>query len=132
MCIRDRYDCYAVGRYEEVRSAFSDWRRFSSAAGTGLGHIGRGETWRPPGPIVESDPPDHTALRATLNRLLSPSVIRSWRAIFDEEAERTLSGLVTGAEFDAIAELVEPFVLKVFPDALGIDNEGRELSLIHI
>jgi hypothetical protein len=75
---------------------------------------------------VESDPPDHTALRATLNRLLSPSVIRSWRAIFDEEAERTLSGLVTGAEFDAIAELVEPFVLKVFPDALGIDNEGRE------
>ena len=121
-----RYGCYAVGRYEEVRVAFSDWKRFSSASGTGLGHIGRGQNWRPPGPIVEADPPDHTALRATLNRLLSPSVVRAWRVAFDAEAEQMVSRLALRGEFDAVSELVEPFILKVFPDALGIDNEGRE------
>jgi 4-methoxybenzoate monooxygenase (O-demethylating) len=121
-----KHNCYAVGRYEEVKLAFSDWKRFSSAAGTGLGHIGRGEAWRPPGPIVESDPPDHTALRATLTRLLSPVVIRSWRDQFTREAERIVADLVQHREFDGVRDLVEPYVLKVFPDALGIESAGRE------
>jgi 4-methoxybenzoate monooxygenase (O-demethylating) len=121
-----KYNCYATGRYQEVRLAFSDWNRFSSAAGTGLGHIGRGEAWRPPGPIVESDPPDHTALRSTLTRVLSPLVVRSWREQFTREAERLVGELVQRDEFDAVRDLVEPYVLKVFPDALGIEIAGRE------
>src|ERR1700733_6403534 len=121
-----KYGCYATGRYEPVRIAFSDWRRFSSASGTGLGHIGRGETWRPPGPIVEADPPDHTALRTSLNRLLSPIVVRAWRDRFDAEADRMVRILIEQREFDGVRELVEPYVLKVFPDALGIDASGRE------
>lgn len=122
-----KYDCYAVGRYEPVRVAFSDWKRFSSSSGTGLGHIGKGQTWRTPGPIVESDPPDHTALRTSLNRILSPVVVRNWRLQFDAEADRFVEDLLArGGEFDGLTDLVEPFVLKVFPDALGIESAGRE------
>ena len=121
-----QYACYAVGRYEEVKSAFSDWKNFSSAAGTGLGHIRKGGAWRPPGPIVESDPPEHTKLRTTLNRILSPAVIRAWRADFESEAERIVARLVDQRVFDGVRDLVEPYVLKVFPDAIGIEDDGRE------
>ena len=121
-----KHACYAVGRYAEVKAAFSDWERFSSAAGTGLGHIGNGGAWRPPGPIVEVDPPDHTRMRGVLNRILSPAVVRSWRASFEAGAEQRVAEVVAKGTFDGVRDLVEPYVLTVFPDALGISSDGRE------
>ena len=121
-----QYECYAVGRYTEVKSAFSDWQKFSSAAGTGLGHVQKGGALRLPGPIVEVDPPEHSSVRSSLNRVLSPAVIRKWREAFEAEAERLADHVVAIGMFDGVTELVEPFVLKVFPDALGIDNSARE------
>ncbi len=121
-----KYDMYAVGRYAEVQSAFADWKNFSSAAGTGLGHVQKGSALRTPGPIVEADPPEHTKLRSTLNRILSPAVIRGWRDDFEAEAERRVAAIVQRGEFDAVTDLVEPFILRVLPDAMGLDDEGRE------
>ena len=121
-----QHEMYATGRYAEVQSSFSDWKNFSSAAGTGLGHVQKGLALRSPGPIVEVDPPDHTKMRSTLNRILSPAVIRGWRDEFEAEAERLISSLVGKGEFDAVTELVEPFILKVLPDSMGLDDEGRE------
>jgi cytochrome P450 len=121
-----KHEMYATGRYVEVQSSFSDWKNFSSAAGTGLGHVQKGLALRTPGPIVEVDPPDHTKMRTTLNRILSPAVIRGWRDQFEAEAERLVAALVPKGEFDAVTELVEPFILKVLPDAMGLDDEGRE------
>ncbi|KKC24036.1 cytochrome P450 [Sphingomonas sp. SRS2] len=120
------HQCYAVGRYAEVFAAFGDWKNFSSSAGTGLSHTRKGETIRPPGPIVEVDPPQHTKIRQLMNRILSPSVIRKWREDFEAEAERLVSSVVARGRFDGMADIAEPFVLSVFPDALGIDKDGRE------
>lgn len=121
-----RHEMYATGRYAEVQSSFSDWKNFSSAAGTGLGHVQKGLALRTPGPIVEVDPPDHTKMRSTLNRILSPAVIRRWREEFEAEAERMVAELIGHGTFDAVSDLVEPFILKVLPDAMGLDEEGRD------
>jgi 4-methoxybenzoate monooxygenase (O-demethylating) len=120
------YDCYAVGRHAETQSAFSDWRRFSSLAGTGLGHSGRGSALRRSEAIVEVDPPEHTAMRKELGRILSPSVVRTWHLEFEAEAERLVAEQVAKGEFDAVTDLVEPFILKVLPDAMGIGYDGRK------
>ncbi|MCO5089837.1 cytochrome P450 [Bosea sp. (in: a-proteobacteria)] len=125
-----RYDIYAVGRYAEVQQAMSDWKNFSSASGTGLGNIKKGDSWRIPSAIVEVDPPDHTRVRSALMKVLSPIVVRSWRAGFDKEAGEIADELVSRGRFDGVKDLVEPFVLKVFPDALGLDDEGRQNLLV--
>jgi cytochrome P450 len=48
---------WATGRHEEVAAAFRDPATWSSAAGTGLTDIRRGETWRPPSVLLDADPP---------------------------------------------------------------------------
>jgi len=82
--------------------------------------------WRPPSIILEADPPLHTRTRAVLTRILSPAAIRVLRETFDREAQRLIGRLVEKREFDGVAELAEAYPLKVFPDAVGISEEGRE------
>jgi cytochrome P450 len=48
------------------------------------------------------------------------------RETFTREAESLIAKLVEKREFDGIAELAEAYPLKVFPDAVGISDDGRE------
>jgi 4-methoxybenzoate monooxygenase (O-demethylating) len=82
--------------------------------------------WRPPSIILEADPPLHTRTRAVLTRILSPAAINTLRDTFAREAEALVERLVEQREFDGIADLAEAYPLKVFPDAVGISEAGRE------
>ena len=82
--------------------------------------------WRPPSIILEADPPLHTRTRAVLTRILSPAAIKILRETFEREAEVLVERLVEQREFDGIADLAEAYPLKVFPDAVGISEDGRE------
>jgi 4-methoxybenzoate monooxygenase (O-demethylating) len=48
------------------------------------------------------------------------------RDTFEREAELLIAQLVERREFDGVADLAEAYPLKVFPDAVGISEEGRE------
>ena len=36
-----RYDCWAIGHFDVVRTVFADWRRFGSARGIGVADFAR-------------------------------------------------------------------------------------------
>jgi cytochrome P450 len=59
--------------------------------------------------------------------LLVPRALRRlrehWRAAADDLVDRVLE---RGTEFDVVPELAEAYPLRVFPDAVGIPDEGRE------
>ncbi len=116
-----KYGIYAVGRYEEVRTVMSDYARFTSEGGIGMSDIRKPGAWRTPSPIAEVDPPRHTKIRGAMTKVLSPLVIRQWREHFAAEAETVAERAVARGEIEAVGELVEAFVLKVFPDVLGVD-----------
>jgi cytochrome P450 len=61
-----------------------------------------------------------------LTRILAPAAIQMLRETFTREAESLIAKLVEKREFDGIAELAEAYPLKVFPDAVGISDDGRE------
>lgn len=42
-----RYDVFALGRYEQVHAALTDWQSFQSAAGVGLSNFRDETPWRP-------------------------------------------------------------------------------------
>src|SRR5438270_4694891 len=122
----EQYGIWAMARHQEVRDALTDWQTYCSSAGVGLSDFRKEPPWRPPSIILEADPPLHTRTRAVLTRILSPAAINMLRATFEREAESLIARLVERREFDGIADLAEAYPLKVFPDAVGISEDGRE------
>jgi 4-methoxybenzoate monooxygenase (O-demethylating) len=121
-----QYGIWAMARHEQVRDALTDYQTYCSSAGVGLSDFRKEPPWRPPSIILEADPPLHTRTRAVLTRILSPGAIKILRETFEREAELLIARLVEQREFDGIADLAEAYPLKVFPDAVGISEEGRE------
>ena len=121
-----QYGIWAMARHQEVRDALSDWQTYCSSAGVGLSDFRKEPPWRPPSIILEADPPLHTRTRAVLTRILSPAAINILRDSFAREADVLVDRLVESREFDGVADLAEAFPLKVFPDAVGLSEDGRE------
>ena len=122
----EQYGIWAMARHQEVRDALTDWQTYCSGAGVGLSDFRKEPPWRPPSIILEADPPLHTRTRAVLTRIMSPAAINVLRASFEREADALVARLVDKREFDGIADFAEAYPLKVFPDAVGIAEEGRE------
>jgi 4-methoxybenzoate monooxygenase (O-demethylating) len=122
----EQYGIWTMARHQEVRDALTDWQTYCSSAGVGLSDFRKEPPWRPPSIILEADPPLHTRTRAVLTRILSPAAINILRATFEREAELLVARLLEQREFDGIADLAEAYPLKVFPDAVGISEDGRE------
>lgn len=116
-----QYGCYATGRHEEARIVLTDHARFTSEGGIGMSDIRKPGAWRPASPITEIDPPRHSPIRAALTKVLSPIVIRQWKDHFATEAERLADAIPKDTEIEAVHDLVEAYILKVFPDVLGVD-----------
>jgi hypothetical protein len=122
-----RYDVYAFARYEQVHAALVDWQGFQSAAGVGLSNFRYEEPWRPPSLLLEADPPRHDAPRRVLQKVLGPRALRRLRDGWAADADALVDEvLATGRSFDAVQALASTFPLRVFPDAVGIPEPGRE------
>jgi hypothetical protein len=124
-----RYDVWAVTRYEQVNAILNDWETFGSGGGVGLANFHKEGNWRPPSLLLETDPPTHTRARTVMNRALGPRLLRELRDGFYHEAVRLIDRALDLGSFDAVAELSQPYLLKVFPDAVGIAEAERETLL---
>jgi 4-methoxybenzoate monooxygenase (O-demethylating) len=114
-----KYDVWATGRHDQIELMMRDWKTFSSTR-PAFQKEGRGI-------LLSEDPPEHTRLRTVMHRGISPAVLRAIRTTFEEAAENLVESLLSGPEeIDGHTDLAKAYVLKVFPDALGLGEEGRE------
>jgi cytochrome P450 len=120
---------YAVGRFEEAGIVASDSARFSTAGGVGLSDIRKPGAWRPRSPITEIDPPEHTRIRAALQKILSPLVVKTWREKFAQRAEEVAETVVARGRVDGVRDIAEGFVLKVFPEVFGVDVPAERMTI---
>src|SRR5881397_822184 len=63
----ERYDFFAVSRYDDVEACSVDWKTYRSGRGSVLEIIKSGMEI-PPGNILFEDPPNHDMHRALLSR----------------------------------------------------------------
>lgn len=126
-----RYCIGAVARYDQAREVLSDWKRFSSARGVGMEDFEIHGRFRLPSLLNEADPPAHTLPRGLISGVLAPPVLKGLRAGFEQEARQLVDTLVQRRTFDAIRDLARAYPLRVFPDAVGIQRDGREKLLPH-
>src|SRR3954451_6968532 len=122
----DAWNVYGVARYAEVHAVLNDPATFCSSRGVGLSDFAKEKPWRPPSLILEADPPAHTRTRAVLSQVLSPTVMKQLRDRFAAAAAAKVDELLERKSFDAIADLAEAYPMSVFPDAVGLKQEGRE------
>lgn len=123
----------ASARHEQVHAVLNDHTNFVSSAGVGLSNFNLEPPFRPKSLILEADPPLHTQTRSVLSRILSPKVVMQIRSTFAAEAEALLDRCLAKGSIDGIHDLAQPYPLKVFPDAVGLntDGAGRENLLIY-
>src|SRR3954469_9077392 len=122
----DNWGTYGVARYAEVHAVLNDPQTFCSSRGVGLSDFAKEKAWRPQSIILEADPPAHTRTRAVLNQVLSATAMKPLRGHFTAPAEAKVDELLDRGSFDAITDLAESYPLSVFPDAMGLQKEGRE------
>ena len=122
----DAIGCYAMARYNEVRTALGDWQTFVSGRGVGLSDFQLEEPWRPPSLLLEVDPPLHDRTRDLMNKVASLASLKAVMPAWLEQAERLVDRLLDQRNIDAVADLGEAFPLLVFPDLIGLRDEGRE------
>jgi 4-methoxybenzoate monooxygenase (O-demethylating) len=119
----ERYDVWAVTRWAEVRAGLADAGTFTS-------------TNRPffdpdairPNILLTQDPPEHTRVRAVIGRPLAAKAMVKLRETFTREAELLVDRLLADGtvELDGHTDVAAAYVLKVFPDLLGLPEEGRQ------
>lgn len=125
----ERYGIWCVTRYALVREVLSDWQTYSNAGGGGLTNYFKVKPWRPLSLVLDADPPDHTRTRKVLMNLFSATAIKRLRGEFERVAGTLIEMACARDRIDAIEELVVPFPLKVFPDAVGMHELDRGVML---
>ncbi len=123
----ERYGIWSAARYDEVFAALMDWETFISSAGVGITNFHRDPPPRPPSIILEADPPLQTRTHKILARALSPAALRSMRENFEREAEALVDRLLEERVIDGTPDIAQAFPLRVFPDAVGLPEAGREV-----
>jgi cytochrome P450 len=122
----DPVGCYAMARFDEVSAALKDWETFTSGRGVGLADFAREEPWRPPSLLLEADPPLHDRTRTLMTRIASLASLKRLLPSWQAKADALVEALIARRTIDAVADLGEAFPLAVFPDLIGLREDGRE------
>jgi 4-methoxybenzoate monooxygenase (O-demethylating) len=117
---------FGVARYAPVKAVLEDPATYVSGRGVGLADFAKEEPWRPPSLLLEADPPLHDRTRGLMNKIVSLASLRAMRADWAAKAQALVKELVARRRFDAVTDLAEEFPLRVFPDTIGLMDEGRE------
>lgn len=120
----ERYDFYALSRFEDVEEALRDWQTFSSAKGTLLELI-KADIELPPGTFIFEDPPAHDLHRGLMSRVFTPRRMAALEEQIRAYCVRCLDPLVGAEGFDIIAELAAMMPMRVIGMLLGIPESDQ-------
>jgi cytochrome P450 len=121
----DRYDFYAVSRFDDVERCSVDWKRYSSAKGTLLELI-KADIDMPPGSIIFEDPPTHDIHRGLLSRVFTPRRMNAIEPKVREFCARSLDPLVGTGRFDFVRDLGAQMPMRTIGMLLGIPEQDQE------
>lgn len=123
----ERYDMFALTRYDSVVRALKDASAFSSASGVmmndPMNEVLRGNT-------LCSDGADHLRLRRITAKPLTLAALDALRSDIITRAGRIVDRLVARGTFCAVTELATALPIEIVASAVGLPEEGRERMLV--
>jgi cytochrome P450 len=121
----EKYDFYALSRFEDVERCSVDWRTYISGKGSVLEMIKSGMEM-PPGMILFEDPPAHDLHRGLLSRVFTPRKMNAIEPKVREFCARSLDPLVGSGGFDFIGDLGAQMPMRTIGMLLGIPEDDQE------
>ena len=121
----EKYDFFAVSRYDDVERCLMDWRTYSSAEGSVLELI-KAHVQMPSGMFIFEDPPLHDLHRGILSRAFTPRRMADIEPQVRRFCARTLDPLVGSDGFDFIADLGTQMPMRTIGMLLGIPEDQQE------
>ncbi len=121
----DKYDFYALSRFDDVERGLADRETYISGRGAILELI-KADIEMPPGVIIFEDPPVHTMHRGLLSRVFTPKKMNALEPKIREFCARSLDPLVGAGRFDFIRDLGAQMPMRVIGMLLGIPEQDQE------
>ncbi len=121
----ERYDFFALSRFDDVETGLVDWRTYISGKGSVLEIIKSGMSV-PPGLFIFEDPPDHDLHRGLLSRVFTPRRLAEIEDRVRGFCARSLDPLVGTGGFDFIKDLGAQMPMRTIGMLLGIPEEDQE------
>jgi cytochrome P450 len=120
----ERYDFYAVSRYEDVERGLVNWDTFRSGRG-GILEVIKAGVEMPPGILIFEDPPRHDIHRALMSRVFTPRRMNALEDKVREYCRQCLDPLVGTGRFDFIADLGAQMPMQTIGMLLGIPEADQ-------
>jgi cytochrome P450 len=121
----ERYDFFALSRFDDVERCSVDWRTYISGNGSVLEMIKSG-VGGPPGLILFEDPPAHDLHRGLLSRVFTPKKMNAIEPKVREFCARSLDPLVGSGGFDFVGDLGAQMPMRTIGMLLGIPEVDQE------
>src|SRR5256885_8932790 len=121
----EKYDFFALSRFDDVGRALVNWESFRSGRGSILELI-KDNIELPPGNVLFEDPPSHDVHRGLLSRVFTPKKMNAIEPKVREFCARTLDPLRDEDRFDFIADLGAQMPMRTIGYLLGIPEQDQE------
>jgi cytochrome P450 len=118
-----RLDVYALSRFADIWEAVHDPARFSSAQGISI----TTDTPSEPRQMIETDPPEHTALRKIVSRTFTPRRVAEMEPQIRELTTKWLDTVVERGECDLIEDFAAKLPMDVISTMLGVPASDHDM-----
>jgi cytochrome P450 len=123
----EKYDFYALSRWDDVEAALLDWDTYRSGRGTILDVL-RANVEIPPGILLFEDPPLHDLHRGLLTRVFTPKRMNAIEPMVRRHCAGLLDSLIDAGGFDVIADFGVLVPMRTIGFLLGIPEQGQEVA----
>ena len=120
----DRFDFWALSRFEDIEKASKDTATFSSTHGTVLEMMGPGMIGS--NQMIFMDPPEHTMYRSLVSRAFTPRRMALLDDYVRDVCAELLDGLAGRSEFDYVQEFATQVPSMVISRLVGVPESERE------
>ncbi len=121
----EKYNFYALSRYEDVSRDLHNWDTYRSGKGTTIDIIMSGVDV-PPGVILFEDPPLHDLHRRLLSKVFTPRRMEAIEPLTRQYCVRALDALAGASRFDLITDFAALIPMRTIGYLLGIPEEGQQ------
>jgi cytochrome P450 len=128
----ERWDCWALSRFEDLWSAAADDRSYMAGRGTSTAHLLTKVMDVSP-MIGVMDPPDHTRLRAAIRGFFAPRRVHAFEPRIRGWVREYLERVRGRGSADLVADFAKPLAAKVACLVAGypIEDGERLGELVH-
>lgn len=121
----EKYNFYALSRYDDVARGLPDWETYRSGRGTTADILFSGIEV-PPGILLFEDPPLHDLHRRLLSRVFTPRRMLAVEEMVRGFCERELDPLRDADGFDFVRDLGAIMPMRTIGFLLGIPEDGQQ------